>query len=119
MAPALLQLPVAPQNRWIENLSNGKRRFTTGQCKGAKIQQASISTLRPRSKQPACHCHFGVLEKISVEPGLPRRQRPGSCSGGANFMGDLIEAGPVHEMDGTPLEGDQSQASPVHKYLVC
>ena len=33
-------------------------------------------------------------------------------------MGDLFEAGPVHEMDGTPLEGDQSQAPPVHKYLV-
>jgi hypothetical protein len=33
-------------------------------------------------------------------------------------MGDLIESYSVCEVDGTPLEGDQTQALPMHKYLV-
>ena len=33
-------------------------------------------------------------------------------------MGDLIESCPVFEVDGTPLEVNQTQALPLHKYLV-
>ena len=34
-------------------------------------------------------------------------------------MGDPIKSCPVHELNGTSLQRDQTKAPPVHKYLIC